>query len=479
MGCFCVRDAKGGAAFQAPVPQCCFCGTEVRRRRTKPEAARPRLLFKAGERPYLSYAMQALNGLLLGALLCAWMLAGCGASSDGRTEIVFWAMGAEGEHVAKLMPEFERRYPHVRVRVQMIPWNAAHEKLLTAYAGNSLPDMAQIGNTWIPEFHLLNALENLSPFVEASPAINETSYFAGIWETNVLDSALYGIPWYVDTRVMFYRSDLLAQVGYAEFPASWDEWFDACEKLVKQKVVEYGVFFPTNNEWAPPVLMGVQLGATLLKENATRGNFSSPEFREALHAFHRFFVRGWAPVKTTQIVNIYQGMADGVFAMHITGPWNIGEFKRRMPERLQHAWMTAPLPGPHGGIGASLAGGSSLAIFAHSRHKAEAWKVIEYLSEPDVQLEFYRLTGDLPARTEAWSDTALAQNVYARAFFQQLQHVVAMPKTPEWEQIAQKVREYVELVSMNTMSVEQATEALDRDVDRMLEKRRWMLSRGQ
>lgn len=421
------------------------------------------------------YATSVRVAIALAAGAIVVGVIGCGTSSDPRTEIVFWAMGAEGEHVAKLMPEFERRHPHLKVRVQMIPWNAAHEKLLTAFAGNSLPDMAQLGNTWIPEFQLLNALENLTPYVEQSPAISETSYFAGIWDTNVLDSVLYGIPWYVDTRVMFYRSDLLAQVGYAEFPKSWDEWFDACEKLVKGKVTEYGVFFPTNNEWAPPVLMGVQMGARLLKENATRGDFSSREFREALHVFHRFFTNGWAPVKTTQIVNIYQGMAERVFAMHITGPWNIGEFGRRMPEPLKNAWMTAPLPAPQRGIGASLAGGSSLVIFAHSKKKSEAWKVIEYLSEPSVQVAFYRLTGDLPARTEAWRDTTLANNVYARAFFQQLQHVVAMPKTPEWEQIAQKVREYVELVSMNRMPVEEATQALDRDVDVMLEKRRWML----
>lgn len=411
---------------------------------------------------------------LLSALVCVLMI-GCGASSDSRTEIVFWAMGAEGEHVAKLMPEFERRNPTVRVRVQMIPWNAAHEKLLTAYAGNSLPDMAQLGNTWIPEFHLLNALENLLPYLHRSTTINDTSYFAGIWDTNVIDSAVYGIPWYVDTRVMFYRSDLLAQVGYAQFPKSWDEWFDACEKIVGQGVAEYAVFFPTNNEWAPPVLMGVQAGSSLLKENATRGDFSGSAFRAALKEFHRFFKNNWAPVKTTQIVNIYQGMADRVFAMHITGPWNIGEFKRRMPAHLQGAWMTAPLPGPDGTIGASLAGGSSLVMFAHSKHRSEVWKVIEYLSEPSVQVAFYGLTGDLPARTEAWRDTTLSTNKYTRAFFEQLRHVVAMPKTPEWEQIAQKVREYVELVSMDRMSIEEATAALDRDVDQMLEKRRWML----
>jgi multiple sugar transport system substrate-binding protein len=42
--------------------------------------------------------------------------------------------------------------------VQQIPWTAAHEKLLTAYVGESTPDIAQMGNTWIPEFHAVRAL---------------------------------------------------------------------------------------------------------------------------------------------------------------------------------------------------------------------------------------------------------------------------------------------------------------------------------
>ncbi|MBI5471570.1 MAG: sugar ABC transporter substrate-binding protein [Ignavibacteriae bacterium] len=437
---------------------------------------KPRVTRKRRESPRTkqSALICALSTLFAVNLFCTFT--GCNASTDRRAEIVFWAMGAEGEHVAKLMPEFERRHPGIKVRVQMIPWNAAHEKLLTSYAGNSLPDLTQLGNTWIPEFHLLNCIEDLTPYVRQSSTVKDTSYFAGIWDTNVIDSSLFGLPWYVDTRVLFYRTDLLERAGYSRAPVSWDEWYDVSKKLVDGKIAEHGVFFPTNNEWASPVLMAVQLGSPLLKENATRGDFSGKQFRSALHAFDTFFQNGWAPIKTTQIVNIYQGMADRIFAMHITGPWNIGEFSRRMPPELQDKWSTAPLPGPDGKIGASLAGGSSLVMFKNSEHKNEIWQLIEYLSEPAVQTEFYGLTGDLPARTESWRDTTLANNKYAQAFFHQLKHVVPMPKTPEWEQIAQKVREYVELVSMNRLTVEDATLALDKDVDQMLEKRRWMLS---
>ncbi len=71
-------------------------------------------------------------------------------------------MGREGEVVQKLMPEFERRHPGLRLRVQQIPWSAAHEKLLTAYAGDAMPDIFQLGNTWVPEFVALGALIDLA-----------------------------------------------------------------------------------------------------------------------------------------------------------------------------------------------------------------------------------------------------------------------------------------------------------------------------
>jgi len=411
-------------------------------------------------------------------LTATWGLltaSGCGSRTEQTAEVVFWALGAEGERVARMVPEFERRHPEISVRVQMIPWNAAHEKLLTAFAGQSLPDMCQLGNTWIPEFTVLNAIENLTPWVARSMTIRDSSYFPGIWDTNKMDSLLFGIPWYVDTRVLFYRSDLCAKAGYTRAPESWDEWFDLSAKLKREFPEDYAVFFSTNNEWVGPVIMGIQKHSTLLKDQNTAGNFSGPEFTEAMRAFKTFFRNGWAPVKTQQIVNVYQAFGEGFFSMYISGPWNIGEFSRRLPKELQGSWMTAPLPGPEGGIGLSLAGGSSLVMFSSSKHKEAVWKFIEYLSEPAQQLELYHLTGDLPARVEAWTDSSLADNKHAAAFFVQLNHVVATPKIPEWEQIAQKVREYAELISMDQYTVEEGVTALDRAINVILEKRRWLV----
>jgi multiple sugar transport system substrate-binding protein len=402
------------------------------------------------------------------------------AREDEATTVRFWAFGREGEVVQELVPEFERRNPGIRVRVQQIPWTAAHEKLLTAFVGDATPDAAQLGNTWIPEFAALDALEPLDARVAASSALDPSDFFAGIWATNVVDGVAYGIPWYVDTRAMFYRADLLRRAGFDRAPATWDDWRTA---LARVKALggdtEYGALLPLD-EWAMPVILGLQAGSPLLDEGSRHGAFSRPEFRRALTFYVSLFQDGLAPaVANTQISNLYQEFARGQFAVYVSGPWNIGEFKRRVPAELQDAWATAPLPGPTGAeSGVSLAGGSSVVVFRGSRSKDAAWKFVEYLSQPEQQLRFYALTGDLPARRAAWDDPVLAGDPKARAFGEQLSRTVALPQVPEIELIVQRVAQYAEQAARGQRSVEDATEALDREVDRILEKRRWMLERA-
>ena len=413
----------------------------------------------------------------LSGLLFAIALGAC-SGPRGRPQVLeFWAMGREGEVVTALTREFEAANPGVRVDVQQIPWEAAHEKLLTAFVGDATPDLAQIGNTWIPELATLGALEGLDARVAASTAIQPHDYFPGIWATNVVDAHLVGVPWYVDTRLLFYRRDLLAQAGFARPPASWSEWRQMMVAVKERAGPDhYAVLFPTN-EFEPLLLLGLQQGEPLLREGGRRGNFRSPGFRRALRYYAETFERELAPrLSNTSVSNVWDEFARGYFTFYITGPWNIGEFKRRLPEALQGSWMTAPMPGP-AGPGTSTAGGSSLVVFAHSPRKDAAWKLVEFLSRPDVQRRFYALSGNLPPRRSSWEDPALQADPYAAAFQQQLERVEPTPAVPEWQHIAVQLRVISEQLAYGRISVDDAAAELDARADQILEKRRWILDR--
>jgi len=420
-----------------------------------------------------------LNKIKALSFLLLLLINTCSENSDKSTLITFWAMGSEAEYVTKLVPEFEKRNPGIKVKVQAVPWNAAQEKLITAFASDNTPDACQLGNTWVPQFSSLNAIISLDDFISKSEIIKKENYFSGIWDTNVLDSVVYGIPWYVDTRLIFYRTDIFERAGYKQPPKSWDELYDLCKKIKALYPGEekYAIYLPTN-EWVPFIIFGLQNGSALLKDTNTRGNFSSKEYKEAFEFLIKFHKEELAPIGISQVTNVYQALRDEYFSIYISGPWNINEYKKWMTGNLADKWSTAPLPSKTGEDypGVSLAGGSSLVVFKNSEHKNEVWKFIEYLSEKETQIEFYKLLYNLPAVKEAWEDSSIANNVYMKAFYEQFNNVIATPKIPEWEQIAfSKVQQYAELAARNAMNIDEALLNLDKDVDLILEKRRWLI----
>lgn len=405
------------------------------------------------------------------------LLAGCSTNKNDVTEIKFWAMGSEAEQVSKILPEFEKRYPNIKVKVQQIPWTAAQEKLITAFASDNTPDICQLGNTWIPQFSSLNAIIDLSDFINMSSIVKPENFFSGIWETNVIENRIYGIPWYVDTRLMFYRKDVFERAGFNQPPKNWDELYLLCKRIkeIDKGKEKYPIFIPTN-EWNSFIIFGLQAGAKLLKENDTRGNFSSKEFKEAFDYLIRFHKEKLTPFGMLQVTNVYQAMAEEYISIYFSGPWNISEFKKWMKGNLSDKWATAPVPGYKNEYpGLSLAGGSSLVIFKNSKHKEECWKLIEFFSEPQIQTKVYGVTNNLPSVIEAWNDSSLANDVYMKAFYEQLHHVISAPKIPEWEQIVfSKLQQYAEFAARGVMTTEEALKKLDEDTDRILEKRRWM-----
>ena len=429
------------------------------------------------------------------ALSIAVAMAGAACTDDAseRDTVVLWAMGTEAEVADQLLDGFRAEHPTIPVRVQALPWSAAHEKLLTAFVGDSMPDVFQLGNTWVPELAMLGALEPLDDRIEASTLVTRSDYFEGSLVPNELEGRLLALPWYVDTRLLFYRRDLLEQVGVTDAPRTWEEWRVAM-KRVRDAAPKtgadsrYGVFLPIE-EWQTPVILSLQQGAQLLRDDDSYGNFRSPEVRRAVEFYVGLFRSDLAPQKSdAQVANIYREFAAGYFAYFVTGPWNLAELSKRLPTELADAWATAPMPAPSGpapvvsvpevpvpGVsvpGVSVSGGASLAISATSTRKDSAWKLVEYLSSTPMQVRFYSQSGDLPPRRSAWQAPELANDPRTQAFRTQLDHLASTPKIPEWERIAAKMKLHLERIVRGDASVDEALAELDADVDAILAKRR-------
>lgn len=381
-------------------------------------------------------------------------------------------MGVEGEKLSGMAAGFMGR----DVRVQALPWAAAHEKLLTAFAADDLPDIVALGNTWVAEFAALGALEPLEAMLRMS-SLDLGRMFAAARQSVTLDSHIVGIPWYVDTRLLFYRKDLLQDAGFDAVAATWDGWERQLAALSgKNRDGKFSLLMPFA-EYEPLVALCLQGADPILLDDGTRGNFQAPGIRDAFAFAASLYQKGYAArITHSEVTDLYSAFARGDYAFYITGPWNLGEFARRLPASMQATWSTALLPGPKG-VGASSAGGASMCIPRLSRNKDKAFRFIEHICAVRQQADFYRQTGDLPSDQTVWPAVGLTQDARSQAFYQQLNLARPVPQVPEWEHIANEMVAALERIVRGIVTLDAALKGLDDFATTTLTKRRAMRSR--
>jgi multiple sugar transport system substrate-binding protein len=395
----------------------------------------------------------------LSAVACILVvLAGCGgddgSSAGGENgkasgEVTVWAMGTEGEKLSVLAKDFMRTNPDVKVKVTPIAWAVAHDKLITAVAGNKTPDISQMGTTWMGEFAQTGALEPIPDDIDTS------QFFEGARDTAVVDGTTYGVPWYVETRVLYYRSDLAKKAGITA-PKTWDELKAAAEAMKNKAGAKYGISLAPNN-WQEFLPFVWQNGGDVMKGDEM--TLDSPEVVDALKYYQSFFKDGLTADNVPEGFDVTQGFIAGTHPMFFSGPWHMSLIEDQGGADLKGKWDIAPMPEKE--TGTSFVGGSDLVVFNGSGNKEAAWAFVKYLLRPDVQRKWYETVSDLPSVQSAWDQGELSSDPHLQLFGEQLKDAKSPPPIPKWEQIASEViNAELEKATIGGESAEQAAKAM-------------------
>ncbi len=394
------------------------------------------------------------------------VLAGCAGDSAGR--VSWWAMGTTGENAPLLLPAFTRA-TGLRVDLQSVPWTGAHEKLLTGFAGNALPDVMMLNTGWLPEMTLLGAIAPPPPALldDQLPGARAAVTIAG---------RPVAVPWTADSWVQFFRRDLIAEAGYASPPVEWAEWTRMAQAIVRRHPDRFATLHLL--DWPEPLLAyAAATGEPLLRDRDTRGNFRSAGFRAALTFYKQGFDLKLTPKLTgAEAGDTYIGWKRGGFAILPSDAVFLGDVRRPEHGIAPGSWGAAATPGP-GGAAPCWARGTCLAVNRRARDPEAAWRLVSFLAGTPLQARIYGITGDLPTRPSAWA--ALAGNAATRLFAQAIAHAVPVPAVPEWERIVAEVQIVAEAMVRGAFGVEAAAAEMDARVDRILAKRRWLLDRGR
>lgn len=393
-------------------------------------------------------------------------LAACGKKEDSSSNEVLnvWGMGDEVKQLPKMADKFEKE-TGIKVKIQAIPWANAHDKLLTAVASKSGPDVLQMGTTWMAEFQEAGALSDMGKYIEQYDNLKSDNFFEGSIETTKFNDDYYGIPWAAETRVLFYRTDVLEKIGYKKAPQTWEELREAAKKLSERGKDMYGINIDPK-EQSLGFMFARQNGSELINKEG-KPLFNQKPFVEAVEYLNDFIQDGSAPKQDLGMDVSQTFSGDAIVPMFISGPWMVKAINDTVPD-VDGKWKTAILPKKENNI--SSLGGSNLTIFEYSKNKDNAAKFIEFMSRPENQIEWEELTNALPTVKSVWDDDRFKNDEFISVFGEQLKESLPMPMIPQFEEIAQNYVKIFEQIYLNNANVQEMMDEFNASSEKILNK---------
>ncbi len=407
--------------------------------------------------------------------VAALTLTGCGRAddaSDGATgaaaedfvegeatgSLTVWAMGSEGEALPAFLEAFEAENPDVDIEVLAVPWSAAGDQFRTAIASGTGPDVAMVGTDWMAEMG--HAFETVPSNVDTS------TFFDGAIDNATVDGELRGVPWYIDTRVMFYRTDLAAQAGWDQAPETGEEFVQFLQDLKEQTDVTNPIRLSVGVQGAfLDQLWNVwSHGADVINEDQTEWTFDTPEMAEAMEFYTSLFSEGLAPTAVDTTPGSTEAeFVSGQLGAFIGGPWMRGVLTNLGGVEFASKFSTAPVPSFESST--SFAGGANLVVFNDTDNRDAAWSLVNWLTRPETQVDFFGATGNLPTSELAWEDESLQQDDKLTAFYTQLQSISAPPQLATWPQVTAEADRQLERMIVGGVPVADALAELQRQAD--------------
>lgn len=395
-------------------------------------------------------------------------LAGCGRQDDAPDadgadaavvddspatgEIEVWAMGEEGESLGDFADAFVEENPDASVTVTSIPWTDVMTKYQTAVAAGTVPDAIMIGSSLLPSMVAAGGLAVVPDDLVEDDGFNETAL-----ESTEVEGTAYAVPWYVETRVLYYRTDLAEQAG-VEAPTTWDELTSFAEAMTANGAT-HGLQLPMGDaEDSTQVILPfyAQAGGEVLNDDGTAYEWDEAALTSALEYYASFFIDGLAPLSGYGDEQT-AAFANGSNPAFISGPWMVNVLgDQESPEWVDENVGTVPVPAGSDNNDSYL-GGGHLGVFDGAENADGAWKLIRWLSQPETQQAWFEEVNALPAVTAALDSEPFTSDPRLTVLDEQLENTVAPPSVPSWNEMSAFIETEAEKVANGSSAADAAS----------------------
>jgi multiple sugar transport system substrate-binding protein len=411
--------------------------------------------------------LKRLVGVVAAAALMGAGAVGCGSrddsggSSDGTVTLEFaqwWAPELPQGSFEKLISEFEAQNPTIKVKLLSAPYASTKQQLISAAASRTLPDVVGLDGAWVNDFAKQGAITDLSALM------SKANYDAGQLASQVqVDGKTYMIPVVNFVYPLFVNKDLLAKAGIQKVPSTRTEFLEAAKKIsalggnVKGWALPLDTAVPNGIQndvmswlWASGGSMLTQDGQPALTTPQVK---STVEYVKSLNDAG-VIAPGFLTMKEQDKVEKF---TTGQVGMVIDSLAHINLIKKNNPNL---DFTVAAIPAEDGYTGRRGIPYASwgIGIAESSKHKAEAFKLVQFLLSQQANAQLSTLANGFPGNKSAKPDFSKSDPLFKTAFdiYQQGQVANEFVGLPKSEELMRSFDEQLQRVLTGKQSVDEA-----------------------
>jgi multiple sugar transport system substrate-binding protein len=406
--------------------------------------------------------------------------AGCGGGEQGgAAEIYFTSAPDESGTTQKLIGMFNDKNKG-KYKVIFHQGNAdtgqRFDKLRTQMqAGGEDLDVILGDVIWTAQLAESDWISDLSDrFTESQ----RKEFLPGSVEAITYEGKTFGMPWFTDTGLLYYRKDLLQESGFDGPPKTWDELKQMTLKVREDAGLKYGFVFQ-GAAYEGGVCDGMEFiwthgGEVLDPDDPTRVLVDSPEAIAGLATERSMITEGISPEGVTVYKEDESAGAflngDAVFLRnwpYVYALVGTSEYPKLEPEQVG----VSELPSADGEPGNGTVGDQPLYISSTAKDPDAAWKFIQFLSAPEQQKIRAVEGAYLPTRTALYSDPEIQEKVPVVPLAQEaLQHTRPRPVSPYYSDMSLEMAEQFNASLSGDISPEEAARTLKEQLERFIKE---------
>ncbi|QTL97313.1 extracellular solute-binding protein [Iocasia frigidifontis] len=298
-----------------------------------------------------------------------------------QTDITYWLWldDPTDPTIKNLVEEYNKTHPDINVNMEMIPMSQYHDRLATALATNSGPDVARFKIWWLGEFEKAGLLEGLDNYINSWDMKNDV--IDNLWDTGKVPGKdeVYMMPHQFISFYMYYRQDWFEENGLSE-PVSFADMLEAGKAFTDPDEQRYGFALRGGagggDQWLAFMLAG---GARVIDEdgNVIINNDTAVEVNQLYIDLFRKHHIAPPTCPTDGFAQIMGGFQSGntAMAMHHVGS------SKTMQEALGDNVAVTAIPQKDPDNPATIAAMSGHVMFKTSAKKDAAFKFMSWMTE--------------------------------------------------------------------------------------------------